>query len=196
MIHFFVSEQDEGDPEQIQVSERTKELVHMPDSSVLWQRRLSEQPSRQHRPRSAPLLHTLRHLALNFRFVNPLFCPSNFGGGACHVPTFHPNTQRLWRHSCASRDQVDEEGGVPDGVPLGGMGGGCVGRSWCGNFHPGLLLPNQLAAPVVPANQFSLFVQPSAVSAPANTDASVAVVLNPGMPPEGRYVCLSALLVR
>jgi hypothetical protein len=41
------------------------------------------------------------------------------------------------------------------------MGGGCVGRSWRGDFEPGLILPNGRGqAPVVPANQFSVFIEP------------------------------------
>lgn len=159
MIHCFISgQQEEG--ERIKVPESTRERAQMPTATdALWQRRLSEQPTRQLRPLTAPLLHTLRNLPLGFR---------------------------LWRQAReerGGRDPVlDASGGQASssGLPAGGMGGGCVGRSWRGDFEPGLILPNGRGqAPVVPANQFSVFIEPDG-------EDSEATVLNPGMPPTDR----------
>jgi hypothetical protein len=68
MIHCFISGQEE-EGERIKVAESTREHARMPATvDALWQRRLNEQPTRQLRPLTAPLLHTLRHLPLGFRF--------------------------------------------------------------------------------------------------------------------------------
>jgi hypothetical protein len=71
MIHCFISgQQEEG--EGIKVPESTRERAQMPTATdALWQRRLSEQPTRQLRPLTAPLLHTLRNLPLGFRSSSP-----------------------------------------------------------------------------------------------------------------------------
>jgi uncharacterized protein (DUF608 family) len=62
------------------------------------------------------------------------------------------------------------------GVPAGGMGGGCVGRSWRGDFEPGLILPNRpasLAGTVVPANQFSVFIEPEGGTCRVHAGATI-----------------------
>lgn len=59
---------------------------------------------------------------------------------------------------------MDPYGGIGGvgGVPVGGMGAGVVGRSWTGDFEPGLIFPNRASTPsVVPANQFSIFIEPA-----------------------------------
>ena len=68
--------------------------------------------------------------------------------------------------------------GLDQGVPLGGMGGGSIGRGWRGDFRRWMMRPGKFFYKSVFADQFSLFVQRP--DGPAQ-----AMALFPGRPPQG-----------
>ena len=49
--------------------------------------------------------------------------------------------------------------GAVAGVPLGGIGGGCIGRGWRGDFNRFSIRPGIIHYGNVPADQFALFVR-------------------------------------
>ncbi len=68
--------------------------------------------------------------------------------------------------------------GLDQGVPLGGMGGGSIGRGWRGDFRRWMMRPGKFFYKSVFADQFSLFVQRP--GGPAQ-----ALALFPGRPEDG-----------
>jgi non-lysosomal glucosylceramidase len=68
--------------------------------------------------------------------------------------------------------------GLAQGVPLGGMGGGSIGRGWRGDFRRWMMRPGKFFYKSVAADQFSLFVQRP--GGPAQ-----ALALFPARPPQG-----------
>lgn len=69
--------------------------------------------------------------------------------------------------------------GPYQGVPLGGIGGGSIGRGWRGDFRRWQLRPGVIYNPPVWADQFSLFVQ-------RGDRPGQAQVLFPGRPDTGQ----------
>jgi len=84
-------------------------------------------------------------------------------------------------HRKAGLDPVDvlnpPQPGPYQGVPLGGIGGGSIGRGWRGDFRRWQLRPGNYSHRVVWADQFSLWVQ-------RPEEAPRAQVLFPGSPPD------------
>ncbi|MCM8779485.1 MAG: GH116 family glycosyl hydrolase, partial [Candidatus Omnitrophica bacterium] len=68
--------------------------------------------------------------------------------------------------------------GINNGVPLGGLSGGAIQRSYNGDFNLWTLDVGEYQYEALPANQFSVFIQ--------TKDKKIAQVLNPGHP-QGRY---------
>ncbi len=68
--------------------------------------------------------------------------------------------------------------GPNQGVPLGGIGGGSIGRGWRGDFRRWSLRPGFIHEKVICADQFSLYVQ-------RGNAAPQAVTLSPVNPTDG-----------
>jgi non-lysosomal glucosylceramidase len=71
-----------------------------------------------------------------------------------------------------------EPPGPNQGVPLGGIGGGSIGRGWRGDFRRWSLRPGFIHEKVVSADQFSLYVR-------RGKETPQAVVLSPVRPADG-----------
>ncbi len=71
-----------------------------------------------------------------------------------------------------------EPPGPNQGVPLGGIGGGSIGRGWRGDFRRWSLRPGFIHEKVVCADQFSLYVR-------RGKEAPQAVTLSPVRPSDG-----------
>jgi non-lysosomal glucosylceramidase len=69
--------------------------------------------------------------------------------------------------------------GLDQGVPLGGMGAGSIGRGWRGDFRRWMMRPGKFFYKTVFADQFTLFVQRP--EGPAQ-----ALALFPGRPEDGQ----------
>ncbi|MGD0005713.1 MAG: GH116 family glycosyl-hydrolase, partial [Anaerolineaceae bacterium] len=69
--------------------------------------------------------------------------------------------------------------GLDQGVPLGGMGAGSIGRGWRGDFRRWMMRPGKFFYKTVFADQFSLFVQ-------RPDGPNQAQVLFPGRPEDSR----------
>jgi non-lysosomal glucosylceramidase len=111
---------------------------------------------------------------------------------AAELANLRSQTSRLWRANRALRSNGEEpvialeDAEAPstdDGVPLGGLGCGTIGRGWRGDFNRWSVLDLAGEEPkhsVVPANQFSIFV-----AREAEGHLPVARVLHPGPRPLG-----------
>ncbi|KAJ7564688.1 hypothetical protein O6H91_02G028700 [Diphasiastrum complanatum] len=98
---------------------------------------------------------------------------------------------RLWSYVQAERSQgrtppIDpfnrpNRPSACHGVPLGGMGGGSIGRGFRGEFRRWQLLPGVCAEAPVLANQFSVFVTRGKENGERK---KISSVLSPGKPPE------------
>ncbi|CAN5965713.1 unnamed protein product [Sphagnum jensenii] len=68
------------------------------------------------------------------------------------------------------------------GVPLGGMGGGSIGRGFRGEFNRWQLIPGVCEESPVLANQFSVFVTRDKEDGGAKKQTKISSVLSPGRP--------------
>ncbi len=127
--------------------------------AVAWQRRLDERLPKPGKPGRPPLPIILRMIPLITRLMRA--SRRNRERGFDPINLFNnPNP------------------GAVMGVPLGGIGGGCITRGWRGEFRRWTLRPGQPEHAVVPADQFSLYTRRPG-------EQLQALVLSPVKPADG-----------
>lgn len=128
--------------------------------SVAWTRRLDQKPDRSGRPsRMSDLRLFLQMLPVFFRM------------------RAYARRQGRWDFDPLNAVSPPDPGPC-QGVPLGGIGGGCIGRGWRGEFRRWTLRPGFPHQEIVWADQFTLYCQ-------REGSAPQAQVLYPGHPEGG-----------